>query len=459
MLKTATADPLQWPNHKKISIVLNIALLSAAGQMASSMVAPSVGQITTEFKTDSLILAVLVVSVFLIGMAAGLLLTSGISEVYGRLVVIHSTNVLFVACACAVAASRSLGQVIGFRFLQGVAAAAPPAVGGGVIGDMFLPKDRGRATSIYGLGLLLGPMIGPVAGAYITQEAGWRRNCWIIAIVGAVMSLLTTLVLRETYGPLVRQRNEKRLQVKPGKSDQVAAIPHSRRRGMGFGTLAGSVVRPIKLLMTSPLVFLPALGLSVIFGIVFLVLSTMATVYQQVYGWSTGDSGLPYLGLGVGLLLGLGIYSVTADRGYRKLTKTIMTPAPELRLAPITLGSPLAAFGLIIYGWALEKQLHWIVPIVGCLLLCQGLVFFIMPVTTYLIDVFHAEAAGPVGAASVLRCLAGGLLPLCADKLYMSLGYGWGNTTLAFIALLFTPFPYLFYKNGKRLREGLAVVQ
>lgn len=177
------ADPMQWSSRKKISIVLNIALLSAAGQMASSMVAPSVEQIIIEFHTANLMLAVLIVSVFLIGMAVGLLLTSGISEVYGRVVVIHVTNVLFVVFASAAAVSGSLGQLIGFRFLQAVAAAAPPAVGGGVIGDMFEPKDRGRATSIYGLGMLMGPMVGPIAGAYITQSVGWRWNCWVIAIV------------------------------------------------------------------------------------------------------------------------------------------------------------------------------------------------------------------------------------------------------------------------------------
>lgn len=176
-------DPLHWPHGQKLAIVLNIALLSAAGQMASSMVAPSVSQVMAEFQTTNLMLAVLVVSVFLLGMAVGLLLTSGISEVYGRVVVIHVTNALFVVFACAAAKSQSLGQLVGFRFVQAIAAAAPPAIGGGVIGDMFAPKDRGRATSIYGLGMLMGPMVGPVAGGYITQSVGWRWNCWAIAIV------------------------------------------------------------------------------------------------------------------------------------------------------------------------------------------------------------------------------------------------------------------------------------
>lgn len=238
-----------------------------------------------------------------------------------------------------------------------------------------------------------------------------------------------------------------------GNPNLVSAMPHE---SSGLKALRGSIVRPIRLLLTSPLVFLPALGLAIIFGMMFLMLSTMSTVYQLVYGWSVGSSGLPYLGLGVGLFIGLGVYSATADKVYRRLTKT-MLPSPEMRLAPITLGAPLAAVGLVIYGWALEKQLHWIIPIIGSVVFCQGMVAFMMPVTTYLIDAFHAKAAGPVGAASVLRCLAGGLLPLCADKLYLNLGYGWGNTTLAFIALIFAPFPYLFYKNGEKLRKRFPI--
>lgn len=263
-------------------------------------------------------------------------------------------------------------------------------------------------------------------------------------------------VLKESYRPLVLERKVERLRKETGDRDLVAAVPH--RRFGGFSALRASIVRPVRLLLFSPTVALPALGLAVVFGMMFLMLSTMSTVYQQVYGWSTGASGLPYLGLGGGLLSGLVVYSLTADRAYIRLSKTT-TLSPEIRLSPITIGSPLCAIGLIIYGWAFEKQLHWVLPIIGCIIFSWGMVAFMLPVTTYLIDVFHAKAAGPVGAAAVLRCLAGGLLPLCADNLYTSLGYGWGNTLLAFVALAFTPFPYLFYKNGERLRERFPLTE
>ncbi|KAG6355123.1 hypothetical protein INS49_004204 [Diaporthe citri] len=127
-------DPLNWPSRKKLSIVINVALLSALGQMASSMLAPAAQEVIAEFRSTDMTIAVMVVSTFMIGMAAGLLLTSGVSEVYGRCAVIHATNALFVVFGVAAALSRSLGQLVGFRLLQGMAAAAPPAIGGGYEG-------------------------------------------------------------------------------------------------------------------------------------------------------------------------------------------------------------------------------------------------------------------------------------------------------------------------------------
>jgi MFS family permease len=177
------ADPLQWPRWKKVSILLNVSLLAAVGQMASSMIAPAVPQIITEFRSTNGELAVFVVSVFLLGQAFGLLTISGLSEVYGRVPVFTACNVLFVAFAVATAVASSMDQLIGFRFLLGIASSAPPGIGGGVIGDMFPPEERGRATALYAFGMMIGPLIGPIAGGYLSGSQGWRWVCWLITIL------------------------------------------------------------------------------------------------------------------------------------------------------------------------------------------------------------------------------------------------------------------------------------
>ena len=79
---------------------------------------------------------------------------------------------------------------------------------------------------------------------------------------------------------------------------------------------------------------------------------------------------------------------------------------------------------------------------------------FQMPISTYLVDAFTLHAASALAANTVLRSLVGALLPLAGPKMYDSLGLGWGNSLLAFIALALCPIPVLFYKYGERIRTS-----
>ena len=77
-----------------------------------------------------------------------------------------------------------------------------------------------------------------------------------------------------------------------------------------------------------------------------------------------------------------------------------------------------------------------------------------MPVQTYLVDAFTLHAASAMAAATVLRSLVGACLPLAGQKMYATLGLGWGNSLLAFIALALCPVPFVFLKYGERIRKN-----
>jgi MFS family permease len=115
---------------------------------------PATPQIMREFESTNYELAVFVVSIGVLGYGIGPLVLSPLSEIYGRAPVYHITNVLFVIFAIACAVAPSLSSLIGFRFLVGLAASVPASVGGGTIADLFVPNERGKATSIYGFGFL-----------------------------------------------------------------------------------------------------------------------------------------------------------------------------------------------------------------------------------------------------------------------------------------------------------------
>lgn len=80
-----------------------------------------------------------------------------------------------------------------------------------------------------------------------------------------------------------------------------------------------------------------------------------------------------------------------------------------------------------------------------------------MPIQTYLVDAFTVHAASAIAANTVLRSLAGAFLPLAGPKMYAALGYGWGNSLLAFIALAISPVAWIFYRYGETIRKKYYV--
>jgi hypothetical protein len=77
-----------------------------------------------------------------------------------------------------------------------------------------------------------------------------------------------------------------------------------------------------------------------------------------------------------------------------------------------------------------------------------------MPISSYLIDAFTIHSASALAANTVLRSLFGAFLPLVGPPMYETLGLGWGNSLLGFIALAMSPIPLLFWKYGERIRTS-----
>ena len=147
------------------------------------MFAPGAADLMADFHTTSAILGTLSVSMILLGYALGPLILAPMSELYGRLIIYHITNVVFFAFIVGCAASSNLASFMVFRFISGAAGSAPQTIGGGTIADVIPQEKRGAAMAIYTLGPMFGPVMGPIMGGFITQGAGWRWTFWLIAIL------------------------------------------------------------------------------------------------------------------------------------------------------------------------------------------------------------------------------------------------------------------------------------
>lgn len=147
------------------------------------MFAPGVPAIMREFGETSTTTATFLVSIYVLGFAFGPLLVAPLSEIYGRRPLYIYGNILFVICTVCTAVSNSIGMLLAFRLLMGLSGAVPITIGSGSIADVFPPEKRGRAMSMWSVGPLLGPCIGPLAGGYLIQAAGWRWVYWLVVIL------------------------------------------------------------------------------------------------------------------------------------------------------------------------------------------------------------------------------------------------------------------------------------
>ncbi|MGD0641776.1 MAG: MFS transporter, partial [Roseiarcus sp.] len=88
---------------------------------------------------------------------------------------------LFIVCAagftlasmlCGIA--QSIEQMVAFRLLQGVFGAALVPISQAVMLDAYPPAKRGQAMAIWGMGVMLGPIMGPTLGGWLTDNYSWR---------------------------------------------------------------------------------------------------------------------------------------------------------------------------------------------------------------------------------------------------------------------------------------------
>lgn len=152
------------------------------------MFAPGVPGIMREFNSTNEKMATFVVSVYVLGFAFGPLVAAPMSEIYGRARCYNVANVFFIIFTVATALSQNMGMLIAFRFFMGFAGSTPITNGSGTISDMFPVEQRGKAMSIWAMGPMLGPCVGPVAGGYMIEAIGWRWVFWVIAIAVSVNS-------------------------------------------------------------------------------------------------------------------------------------------------------------------------------------------------------------------------------------------------------------------------------
>jgi DHA2 family multidrug resistance protein len=136
-----------------------------------------------------------VLTSYIVAAAITIPLTGWLANEFGRRKVFLNSIVLFTITSVMCGLATTLPQIVLFRFLQGVGGAALVPLSQAVLFDINRPKEFGRAMSIWGMGVTLGPILGPALGGWLTESYSWRWVFFINLPVGvlAYFGLLATL--------------------------------------------------------------------------------------------------------------------------------------------------------------------------------------------------------------------------------------------------------------------------
>jgi DHA2 family multidrug resistance protein len=121
-----------------------------------------------------------------------------VAERYGR-------KRLFIICAAGFTAAsmlcglaQNIEQIVGFRLLQGAFGAALVPLSQSVLLDSYTAEERGSAMAIWGIGVMLGPIMGPTLGAWLTDNYSWHWVFFINLPIGILTVLGLMIFMHET---------------------------------------------------------------------------------------------------------------------------------------------------------------------------------------------------------------------------------------------------------------------
>jgi DHA2 family multidrug resistance protein len=159
--------------------IVNVALNDMRGNLGATM--SEVGWVVTAYAIGNVII---------------IPMTSWLAQQFGRRNYFAVSIVIFTVSSFLCGNASVLWELVLFRFIQGVGGGALLVTSQTIITESYPVEKRGMAQAIYGLGVIIGPTLGPPLGGYIVDNFSWPYIFYINIPIGVIAALLTMQFVR-----------------------------------------------------------------------------------------------------------------------------------------------------------------------------------------------------------------------------------------------------------------------
>lgn len=368
-------------------------MLSAFAPMSIDMYLPAFPTIRTEFGSTASEVQ-LSLSAFMLAFGFGQIVYGPLGDHFGRRPVLIGGVILYIIVSLLCFVAHTPGQLIVLRFIQGLAACAPPVMARTMVRDLAERDQAAQVMSIMMTFTSMAPMLAPMIGSQVMAIFGWRGIFGTLAFFGVVSLAMALLAVKETLRPELR--------------GPLAFFGILTRFGelLASGTFMGY-----------------ALTTGFLFGAMFSFISLSSFVLIDIYGFQPTGYAIAFGSTVVTMTIGASINS--------RLTRRV---GAEVMLRRATWGPGIAGVALIICGFieAETETLGWF-PFVALSTAMVCGMSFIAPNSTACALQRYPHMAGTAssllgviqfGCGSTFGAIAGALLAHTVLPMALFMGFG-----------------------------------
>ncbi|KAF7626344.1 synaptic vesicle transporter [Aspergillus flavus] len=466
-------NPRNFTVTTRVMATLIVSALAFVVSAASSIESAVLRQNSAAYNVSEVV-ASLATGIFLLGFAAGSLVSGPLSEILGRNIVYTGSTSLFMVFVMASGLAPNIGAQLAFRFLAGVFGCPPLTCAGGTVADLWDPLEKTLIFPLYAILSFGGAVLSPVIASYLGQGTlSWRWTNWIVLIMAGLVLGLVVLFQPETYSPLLLKWKAHHLRQLTGDPRYQSKLDLDRTSLLS--RIVTACGRQFSLAMYEPIILLLALYMTILYIVLFTFFDGYTHIFSDVHDLSQGLTNITWVAMYVGIMLaGLivpGMYSSMKnalkeeipsrdgngnDNGASSNGQSQPTKSPSLnpenRLWYAMIGAPAIPISLFWMGWTDYKNISVWSPIVGSSLFGFGSICMFISSYMYVIDAYEIYAASALGFMTVTRYCAAGGMTVAGVPFYNNVGVQWTLTILGIISAVMVPVPYIFWKFGKVIR-------